>query len=145
MTHLTIAGQYIMTHPAGILFALVATYVIGSTWHGPMFGKQWMKLNKIPMPKKEDMKFSMMLPGLIANLFLVVTECAVLGAFYAAFGTETITEALVIAAMIWLPFSALLLANIYSWGGKPMKLIILDSAHALVSLMAVAAIVFYTL
>lgn len=145
MVHLLAVAGYVQSHILGILLAIAATYVIGSVWHGPLFGKQWIALNKMPMPKKEDMKFSMMVPGLTANFFLVFTQAAVLGRTFQIVSLANIGEALLIATILWLPFSALLIVNIYAWGGKPVKLMVLDCAHALFSLWAVAAILYFTL
>jgi Protein of unknown function (DUF1761) len=145
MIHLIAVGTYVQTHVAGIILAILVSYVIGFVWHGPLFGKQWMTLNKIPMPKKEDMKFSMMLPGLSANLVMVFVQSAVLGRAFQLVSLANIGEALIIATIIWLPFSALLLVNIYAWGGKPVKLMLLDCGHALVSMWAIAAVLYATL
>lgn len=145
MIHLIAIGGYMQTHVLGIIFALVATYFIGSMWHGPLFGKLWMELNNIPMPKKEDMKFSMMLPGLSANFAMVILQCAVLGRTFQIVQLDNIGQALLIATIIWLPFSALLLANIYAWSGRSFKVWLLDAAHAWISILAVAAILYATL
>ena len=145
MIHLIALGEYAQTHVLSIIFALLATYFIGSMWHGPLFGKLWIKLNHMPTPKKDDMKFSMMLPGLTANFFLVVVESIVLGRTFQIVSLSGVGQALLIATIIWLPFTALVLANIYAWSGKPMKLLLLDCAHSLISLWAVAAILYVTL
>lgn len=145
MIHLIAIGQYVQTHLLGIFLALVATYVIGSVWHGPLFGKLWMELNKIPMPKKEDRKVSMMFPGLAANFVFVVLESAVLGRTFQIVQLDSIWHALIIATIIWLPFSALLLANIYAWSGKSFKVWLLDAMHAWISILAIAAILYATL
>ena len=143
MELLSALGGYVITHPFGIIMALVASYFIGFMWHGPLFGKMWMECNGMPMPKKEDIKFSMMLPGLIANFVKVVLQAAVLG--YVFQGVPSITNVLIITTVLWLPFMALTIANIYAWSGKPFKLTVLDSAYELVSIWAMAAILFYTL
>ena len=145
MIHLIAIGTYVQGHLVGILLAILATYVIGFLWHGPIFGKQWIALNKMPTPKKDYMKFSMMVPGLTANFVMVFVQAAVLGRTFQIVSLAHIGEALIIATIIWLPFSALLLVNIYAWGGKPVKLMVLDSAHALVSIWAVAAVLYVTL
>ncbi len=145
MIHLIAIGQYVQTHVLSIVLALVATYIIGSVWHGPLFGKLWMKLNCIPMPKKEDMKVSMMFPGLAANFALVTLESAVLGRTFQIVQLDSIWHALIIATIIWLPFSALVLANIYAWSGRSFKVWLLDAMHAWVSILAVAAILYATL
>lgn len=145
MPHLLAVLQYGQTHVLGIFLALLATYVIGFMWHGPLFGKQWMKLNKMTPPKKKDMKFSMMIPGLTANFFLVVIESMVLGRALQILALASVLDALIIATIIWLPFTALVICNIYMWMGKPLKLVCFDAAHALVSVWAVAAILYATL
>ncbi len=145
MIHLIAIAGYVQSHVLGIFLALLATYVIGSVWHGPLFGTLWMKLNNIPMPKKEDVKFSMMLPGLSANLVMVILQSAVLGRTFQIVRLDNIGQALLIATIIWLPFSALLLANIYAWSGKSYKVWLLDAAHAWISILAVAAILYATL
>lgn len=144
LIHLIAVAQYVQTHLIGIGLAIVASYVIGFLWHGPLFGKQWIKLSNLPEPKKDEMKFSMMLPGLSANFVMVFVQSAVLGRAFQLVSLANIGEALIIATIIWLPFSALLLVNIYAWSGKPVKLMVLDSAHALVSLYAIAAILYVT-
>lgn len=145
MIHLIAIGQYMQTHVLSIVLALVATYIIGSVWHGPLFGKIWIKLNNIPVPKKEDMKFSMMFPGLGANFIMVLLQSAVLGRTFQIVQLDNMGQALLIATIIWLPFSALLLANIYAWSGRSFKVWLLDAMHAWVSILAVAAILYVTL
>ncbi len=144
MTYLTTLGQYLQSHVLGVIFAILATYAIGFLWHGPLFGKQWMELNKIPMPKKEDMKFSMMLPGLSANLFFVLVESAVLGWIFGITNPASIGEAMILGTILWLPFTALAIVNNYAWVGRPVKLMLLDTGYYLVSIWAVAAILYTT-
>ncbi|MDO8648865.1 MAG: DUF1761 domain-containing protein [Candidatus Peregrinibacteria bacterium] len=145
MVHLIAIGTYVQAHIVGILLAIVASYVVGFLWHGPLFGKQWLALNNIKAPAKEEMKFSMMLPGLSANFVMIFVQSAVLGRAFQLVSLANIGEALIIATIIWLPFSALLLVNIYAWGGKPVKLMVLDSGHALVSMWTIAAVLYATL
>ncbi len=145
MIHLIAVGTYVQTHLVGIALAILASYVIGFIWHGPLFGKQWMALNSIPMPKKGEKDFSMMCPGLTANFVMVFVQSAVLGRAFQLVSLANVGEALIIATIIWLPFSALFIVNIYAWSGKPVKLMVLDSAHALVCMWAIAAILYATL
>jgi Protein of unknown function (DUF1761) len=145
MIHILAVFQYLQTHLLSVFLAIIVTYVIGFIWHGPLFGKEWMRLNKITPPKKSEMKMSMMYPGLTANLVLVIAESAVLGRALQILSLSSIFDALIIATIIWLPFTALTLLNINSWAGKPLKVTILDAAHAIVSLWAVAAVLYWTL
>ena len=145
MIHLIAVAGYVQTHVLSIVLALVVSYVIGFIWHGPLFGKQWIALNKLTPPKKGEATFSMMLPGLSATLVMVIVQSAVLGRTFQIVSLANIGEALIIATLLWLPFTALVLVNIYAWSGKPVKLMVLDCGHALVSLWAVASVLYATL
>lgn len=145
MIHLIAVGSYVSTHLVGILLAIVATYVVGFIWHGPLFGKQWMALNNMTPPAKGEMKFSMMMPGLTANFVMVFVQAAVLGRAYQILALSSIMDAFVIAIIVWLPFTALSLVNTNAWLGKPWKLTVLDVGHYLVSILAVAAVLYATL
>ena len=145
MIHLLAVGQYVQTHIIGILLAILATYVIGFMWHGPLFGQVWMKLNGIKPPKPEEMKFSMMLPGLSANFVAVFVQSAVLGRTFQIVELRSVVDALLIATILWLPFTALTIVNTNAWLGKTWKLTLLDAAHYLAAIWAVAAVLYVTL
>ncbi len=145
MIHLLAVGQYVQTHVLSIVLALVVSYVIGFLWHGPLFGKQWMKYNKMTPPKKEDMKFSMMLPGLTANFVQVVVQSAVLGRTLQIVQLDNISHALIIATILWLPFTGLTIVNSYAWEGKKVGHMALDAGYYLVSIWAIAAVLYWTL
>ncbi len=145
MIHLIAVGQYVQTHLLGIVLAILATYVVGFLWHGPLFGKQWMAMNNLTPPKPGEMKFSMMLPGLGANAVAVFFQSAVLGRTFQLVQLNHIGHALLIATILWLPFTALTIVNSYAWLGKSWKLMLLDSAHYLFALWAVAAVLYVTL
>ena len=145
MIHLVAISGYVQTHILGILLAIVASFVVGFTWHGPLFGKQWMAYNKMTPPKKEDMKFSMMLPGICANVVMVFVQSAVLGRTFQLVSLTHIGDALMIATIFWLPFTGLAIANSYAWEGKRFGHIILDASFYLVSLWVVAAVLYATM
>lgn len=145
MIHLIAILGYVQTHIPGILLAILATYIIGFAWHGPLFGKTWMALNGLTPPAKDERKFSMMLPGLSANFVMVFVQSAVLGRAFQILEMPSIGYAFLIATILWLPFTALTIVNSYAWLGKPVKLMALDSLHYLASLWAVAAVLYVTL
>ncbi len=145
MEHLIPIFGYVQSHILGILLAILASYVVGFLWHGPIFGKLWMELNNIKPPKKEDMKFSMMLPGLSANFVLVFVQSAVLGRAFQILLLPSICYAFIIATILWLPFTCLTIVNSYAWLGKPVKMMVLDAAHYLVAIWVIAAVLYVTL
>src|SRR3989344_5553029 len=142
MIHLIAIGSYVQTHVVGILIAIAVSYAVGFAWHGPLFGKQWMEANNIPMPKKEDMKFSMMLPGLSANLLAVFVQAAVMGRAFQILEMPSIWHAFIITTIFWLPFTGLTILNSNAWLGKPKRVTMLDAGYYLVSLWAIAAVLY---
>ena len=46
---------------------------------------------------------------------------------------------------LWLPFTALVIINSYAWLGRKVGHMVLDCAYNLVSMWAIAAILYYTL
>ncbi len=145
MEHLIAVGQYVQGHVIGILLAIVASIALGFVWHGPLFGKQWMALSGITPPKPEDVKFSMMLPGLAMSVVMLFVQASVLGRAFQLVALADVGQAMLIAVIIWLPFTALTIANIYTWAGRPKTLIVLDAGYSLVSMLATAAILYATL
>ncbi|MBM3231570.1 DUF1761 domain-containing protein [Candidatus Peregrinibacteria bacterium] len=145
MIHIFAIGSYVQTHVVGILLAIIASYAVGFTWHGPLFGKQWMAVNNIPMPKKEDIKFSMMLPGLSANFVAVFVQSAVMGRAFQILEMPSIAHAFIITTIFWLPFTGLTILNSNAWLGKSIKATLLDAGYYLVSLWAIAAVLYVTL
>ncbi len=145
MIHLIAVGQYVQTHLTGVLLAVVASFVVGFLWHGPLFGRQWMKYNNIAQPKKEDMKFSMMIPGICASLAMAFVQAAVMGRTFEILLLPSIAHALIIAVILWLPFTALTIVNEYTWAGKPAGHMAFDALYNLASMFAIAAVLYVTL
>lgn len=145
MVHLIAIADYMQTHVVSIVLAIVVSYAVGFLWHGPLFGKQWMEANKIPMPKKEDMKFSMMLPGLSANFVAVLVQASVMGRAFQILEMPSIWHAFIITTIFWLPFTGLTILNSNAWLGKSIKVTLLDALYYLVSYWSIAAVLYVTL
>ncbi|NOS67292.1 MAG: DUF1761 domain-containing protein [Candidatus Peribacteraceae bacterium] len=145
MEHLIAIAGYVQTHLLGILIAIIASFAVGFAWHGPLFGKQWMKYNKMTPPKKGEATFSMMLPGLAANFVMVFVQSAVMGRSFEILLLPNIGYALLIATIFWLPFTGLVIVNSYAWEGKKVGHMCLDAGFYLVSIWAVAAVLYATL
>ena len=145
MIHLIAVADYVQTHVSGILLAVLASFLIGFLWHGPLFGKQWMKFNKIPAPKKSDRKFAMMLPGIIASLVMAFVQAAVIGRALQILFLPSILHAFVITMILWLPFTALTIVNEYTWAGKSVGHMCYDAAYNLASMCAITTVLYATL
>lgn len=145
MVHLLAVGTYVQTHALGVLLAVVASFLVGFLWHGPLFGKQWMKYNKIKEPKKGEVSFSQMLPGIIASLVMAFVQAAVIGRALELVSLANAGQALIIATILWLPFTALVIVNEYAWSGKSIGHMCYDAFYNLASMWAIASILYITL
>lgn len=142
MEHILALAHYAQTHALAILACILLAYVVGTVWHGPLFGKQWMAYNKMTPPKKEDIKFSMMLPGIVASFFHMLVMTTVMGRGFELIALTSVWQALLIAFVFWLAFIGLAFANSYAWEGKPMGHWAVSSGYYLVMMLASAAILY---
>lgn len=145
MEHLVALAQFAQTHWLPILGCILLAYVVGTLWHGPIFGKQWMKYCGMKQPKPEDIKFSMMLPGIIASFFHMLAMTTVMGRTFELVAIANVWQALLIAFVLWLAFTALAYANSYAWEGKPFGYWCISAGYYLVMMLASAAILYATL
>ncbi len=145
MIHLIAVAQYVQGHVSGVILAIVAYMILGFLWHGPLFGALWIRLNKMAKPKKEDMKFSMMVPGLCASIATAFVQSAVIGRSFEILALPSILHAFIIATLFWLPFTGMVLLTNYTWSQKPAQLFFLDGAFSLLSLLLIAAVLYVTL
>ncbi len=143
MVYITPVFTFVQNNILAVVIAIAATIFLGFLWHGPIFGKQWIALNKITPPKPEEVKFSMMAPGLIISIILSFLQAAVIGRLLEVLAPASIVDALVIVAGLWLPFTGLVIAGIYTWASRPTKLTFLDSFHNLASMWVITTVLFY--
>lgn len=120
-----------------IIGAAIAAFVVGGLWHGPLFGKQWMRLMGIS-PKKK-MKCSPVKSMTLGFVSLVVAAY-VLNMFLLLLGADTAKEAVIAAFILWLGFSAPIMLGSYLWENRSFKLTAFNAFYRLVEL-AVLAIV----
>lgn len=144
MEHVLALVQYAQAHVLAILACIVLSYVVGSLWHGPLFGKQWMAYSGITPPKKEDMKFSMMVPGLVASFFHMLVLSTVMGRTFELVALANVWQAMLIAFVLWLAFTGLAIANSYAWEGKAFGHWCITAGYYLV-MMLLSSVILYSL
>ena len=126
-----------------VLIAAVASFVIGFMFHGPLFGKLWMKLANIHPTGKE--KFADMVPQLIKNFIANFVCSYVLAMFiFVTAGyynnTGNVAGGMGIAFWAWLGFLVTSSSMDVIWMGKSKKLWIFETVASLVSFLAMGAI-----
>jgi hypothetical protein len=108
-----------------ILISMVISVVLGFIWYGPLFGKAWVKLSGIKVPKKKPC-FKDMLPAIIISLVgaLFLSLCLTFSIAYASFimGRSGVIMGIQAAFWNWLGFMVPLQLAFVAWEGKPWKL-----------------------
>jgi len=120
-----------------LIIALIL-FVIGFLWHGPIFGKLWLKLSKIPAAeiakgKKKGMAgmWKQMLLNFIGNFIMVY----VFAGFLSLLGVVVPLQGAVIGFWIWLGFFACTtLLSSTLWEGKSWSLFAFSGLYWLVVL-----------
>lgn len=111
-----------------IFVVSMAFYLFGWLWYSPvLFGKQWMKLSGVKMPKKGEPMAGKMLMGFIATLITVwILEMVI-----QLLSASTFIAGLMIGFWAWLGFIATTTIGSYLWEGKPFKLWVLNNTYNL--------------
>ena len=134
-----------------VLVAALANFIIGFLFHGPLFGKTWMKLANITPTGNE--KFSDMIPQMVKN-YLANVVCAfvlagiyhqivlqnVLSSFSGAIGND-ILGGMICAFWVWLGFIVTSSSMEVIWMKRSTKLWLFEMVSSLVSLLAMGAII----
>jgi hypothetical protein len=127
-----------------VLVAATANFIIGFMFHGPLFGKLWMKLANITPTGNE--KLSDMVPQMVKN-FLVNVVCASVLAMF-IFTTAgyynnagNVIGGMGIAFWIWLGFVVTSSSMDVIWMGRSKKLWLFEVVASLVSFLAMGAII----
>lgn len=130
-----------INYPA-VFLAGVASFVFGWLWHGPLFGRFWLKLEGFEMPKiitpavRKQMIKSMSF-GFIAQ---IVSAWGLAYMFFAT-GIYDLSGAMTIAFVLWLAFVATTLSGGWLWERKSGKLFIFGAVHSLLSLAIMTLVI----
>ena len=126
-----------------VVVAAFASFVIGFLFHGPLFGKVWMKLAKIHPTGNE--KFADMLPQMFWNLvgnlvcaYVLAMFIFVTASYYNNVGN--VIGGMGIAFWAWLGFVTTSTSMEVIWMGKSKKLWLFEIVSSLVSFLAMGAI-----
>ena len=126
-----------------VVVAAIAAFVIGFLFHGPLFGKLWMRLANIHPTGNE--KFSDMVPQMLKNLLVNFVSAYVLAMFiYTTAGyynnRGNILGGMGIAFWIWLGFLFTSSSIEVIWMGKSKKLWAFELVASLVAFLEMGAI-----
>lgn len=129
-----------------IVVSVIASFAIGFLWYSPiLFGKPWMKLMGIDphdKTKMEKMKKTAG-PAYMASIVGTILMAYVMAHFiYYVFDYKVLktTDGLVMAFWIWLGFVAPVMFTEVLFGGKSVKLWLINTSYQLATLLITGAI-----
>ncbi|MGQ0535743.1 MAG: DUF1761 domain-containing protein [Methanobacteriota archaeon] len=129
----------------GMAAGIVATFILGWLWYGPIFGKRWAAELGIDMSKKPTMG-AMAVPivgQLVGTILLVAVFAHVMEAFWAAGEEANLMTALEGAGWTWLGFFLPVQAGRALWESRSWGFVAIGAAYHLVALALVAALYLY--
>ena len=118
--------------------AVVASFVFGFVWYGPLFGKTWAGLMGIKMEDCKDKK-----PPLSAMLLTIggtALTTFVMAYIINIYKPDCNFRA---AFLVWLGFYVPLLLGSVTWEQRPWKLFALNAVYYFLNLQLIAAILTY--
>ena len=142
-----------MTHPnivlnwPAILSAVVAAFVLGGIWYGPLFGKMWaglmgFKMDQKPEPKVLRKAMIIQFVGTFLAAYVLAHSGAVWRGSVWGVGSDgpDAMYGFFAGFFTWLGFYVPLQLNKVAWEMKPWKLFFINSGHDFVSLQIMAQI-----
>ncbi len=119
-----------------LVTAVVASFIFGYLWYGPLFGKTWAHLMGLKMdgnckPKASAFVLTLLGTVLTTFVFAYILHAAAFPCNFSA------------AFFIWIGFYLPLLFSSVAWEGKPLKLFAINAVYYLLNLQLIAAVVTY--
>lgn len=126
-----------------VFIAAITSFVIGFLFHGPLFGKVWMKLANIHPTGKE--KLSDMIPQMLKNLVANLICAYILAMFIYTTAhyynnVGNVLGGMGIAFWAWLGFLVTSTSMDVIWMGKSKNLWLFETISSLVSFLAMGAL-----
>ncbi len=119
-----------------VISAAVAGMAIGTVWYSPfIFGKIWMAQSGM---RPEDMKGrgrAMVIAAISSFVSAYVLAC-----FIDLLDVHTLSGGIAVAFPVWLGFVATVMALEMGFGGKSLKVYLIDAGNQLASFLAMAAV-----
>ena len=112
--------------------AVVASFIFGYLWYGPLFGKLWAQL--VGLKCEEGKLKPWALPLTLLGTVLTTSVLAYILFIYKPYCSYGA------AFFVWLGFYLPVLVGAVTWEGKPWKLFALHAAYNLLNLQLIAAV-----
>ncbi len=124
-----------------VLGVSIIVFVFGWIWYGPLFGKLWMKLSKIPAADIAKSRKKRMLGRLALNFVGTFITALIFAKILVSVSAVSAVAGAITGFWIWLGFlaSTILLGNVL-WENKSWGLFVLNGLYWLISLLVMGAL-----
>ena len=125
-----------------VLVSAVASMVIGGTWFGPLFGKQYMRAVGMDSwsPERQAAEKKKMGMSYFGQFIASLVMFYILAWFIGGLDKLTLQGGILVGFLVWLGFVVPTKFGDALWGGK-MSLFWLTTGNSLVTLLATGAII----
>ena len=131
--------EYISVNYLAVFVATITSFIVGALWYGPLFGKQWMKLEGFTPESMKSIKLKLghaMGLGFVSTLIMV----CVLAHFAIAWGAEGVMGAFQLTFWVWIGFIVTTLAGSVLWEGKSAKLFLFNIIYQFISIFVASLV-----
>ncbi len=125
-----------------VLVSAIVMMVLGFVWYSPLaFGKMWMGEMGINAKTMAEKKKKQNMPMTFGIMFIGTLVMAYVLAHIVSYTqAKTVLEGAQAGFWVWLGFVAPTMLSAVLFSGKSVKLYIIDTAHVLVGLLVMGAI-----
>ena len=123
-----------------VIVAAIASFIIGWIWYGPLFGKAWMRINKIGPKEMAEAKKRGMAKPLIVSIIASLLMAYVLALFVNFGGAASAMIGITVGFWIWIGFLITTRIDPVLWKGEPIGSYLIDIGQKLISLIVIGAI-----
>ncbi|MDB5254661.1 MAG: hypothetical protein JWL92_37 [Candidatus Nomurabacteria bacterium] len=129
----------------GAVLAAVAAFIIGFLFHGPLFGKLWIRLANIHPTGNEKMSdmYGQMFWNFVANLVTAIALAIVYAIAATSFliTTPALCTGIICGLLVWAGFLVTSSSIEVIWMGKSRKLWLFEAFSSLMVMVAMGIII----
>ena len=126
-----------------ILVGAIVLFVFGAVWFTFIMGKTWARLMEFTPEASARMKEKGMALPMVFNFLLQVLFAAAVYYLYPQILVLSLPDFIRTMLIIWLGFSFPIYANSYLWEGKSWKLVLINSASGVISVILISMVIYW--
>lgn len=126
-----------------VLVTALVSFTVGWVWHGPLFGKLWMRLSNITPAKMKAMQQKNMAGVLVMAILTTLATSTILAVLLSILTLDPLLGALrgaLLGSLIWLGIALPIHVGNVLWEGRSVKLFLFNTIYAFVNLVLMGAI-----